>query len=79
MDKKELRAREVIETIISNHFETSEFTDKTRIAADFGADSLDGVEILMDIEDAFDIYIEDEEAASMSTVGELIKYVITRI
>jgi len=42
---------------------------------DLGADSLDTVEILMGIEDEFDLSIPEEEAQKISIVADAIKYV----
>ena len=41
---------------------------------DLGADSLDKVEFIMDVEKEFDISIPDEEAEKLQTVGEAIAY-----
>lgn len=46
---------------------------------DLGADSLDQVEALMAIEEEFAIEITDEEAESLSTFDELLKYVANRV
>lgn len=46
---------------------------------DLGADSLDQVEALMAIEEEFGIDITDEEAESLSTFNELLKYVANRV
>ncbi len=45
------------------------------IANDLGADSLDVVELLMSIEDEFDIEIPDEEIENIKTIGDLVKYI----
>ena len=42
---------------------------------DLGADSLDTVELVMALEEEFDIEIPDEDAEKITTVGEAIKYV----
>ena len=43
---------------------------------DLDADSLDLVELIMELEDQFDIKITDEEAQKISTVGEAVDYVM---
>jgi acyl carrier protein len=43
---------------------------------DLGADSLDLVELIMDMEDAFDISIPEEEAQKIQTIGDAIDYVM---
>ena len=47
----------------------------TDIMEDLGADSLDIVEMLMGIEDAFGIVIPDEDIEDIHTIGELCSYV----
>ncbi|MDE5867606.1 MAG: acyl carrier protein [Anaeroplasmataceae bacterium] len=42
---------------------------------DLGADSLDAVEIVMDIEDEFGIQIDDTKAESIATVSDLVSYI----
>lgn len=42
---------------------------------DLGADSLDAVEIVMDIEDEFGIQIDDTKAESITTIGDLVQYI----
>lgn len=45
---------------------------------DLGADSLDLVELVMELEDEFDIEIADEEAEKIATVGDVINYINSR-
>ncbi len=50
-------------------------TLETDIADDLGADSLDVVEMLMSIEDEFEIEIPDEKIESLKTVGQVVEYI----
>ncbi|HBT19163.1 MAG TPA: acyl carrier protein [Clostridiaceae bacterium] len=44
---------------------------------DLGADSLDIVEIVMALEEEFDIEISDDEAENAKTVGDVVNYLVT--
>ena len=46
---------------------------------DLGADSLDVVELVMELEDEFDMEISDEDAEKIATVGDAIKYIESKI
>ena len=50
-------------------------TMKARLAEDLNADSLDAVELMMSIEDAFGIEVPDEAAQDMKTVKSIVAYV----
>ncbi len=52
-----------------------EVTPEASFIDDLGADSLDTVELVMALEEEFDIEIPDEDAEKITTVGEAIKYV----
>ena len=55
--------------------EKEKVTLNTNIAADLGADSLDLVEILMSLEDEFNVSIPDEAIPGIVTVGDLVKFI----
>ena len=48
---------------------------ETSFVNDLGADSLDTVELVMELEEEFDINIPDDAAEKISTVGEAIDYI----
>ena len=48
---------------------------ETEFINDLGADSLDIVELVMELEDKFDIQIPDEEAEKIQSVGDAISYI----
>ncbi len=54
--------------------EESEVTMDASFTNDLGADSLDTVELIMEFEKEFNISIPDEQAESITTVGDAIKY-----
>jgi len=57
----------------------AEMKPESHILEDLGADSLDVVELVMAIEEAFDIEISDEDADTLQTVGDVEKYVTNRV
>ena len=50
-------------------------TESAAFVNDLGADSLDVVEFVMEVEKEFDITIPDEAAAKLVTVGDAVKYI----
>jgi acyl carrier protein len=59
--------------------ELDEVTDDASFIEDLGADSLDTVEMIMEIEDEFGIEIPDEDAEKIQTVGKAIEYVKKKV
>jgi len=59
--------------------EESAVTLETSLMKDLEADSLDAVEIIMAIEDEFEIEVPDEEAEKFQNVGDIVKYVEEKI
>ena len=55
--------------------EADEVTMQSNIAEDLGADSLDLVDMLMSIEDEFEVEIPDEEIENLKTVGDAVAYI----
>ncbi len=56
-----------------------EVTLKPSFVDDLGADSLDIVELVMTLEETFDIEIPDDEAEKMQTIGDAIGYLKERV
>ena len=48
-------------------------TEEKEIVKDLGADSLDVVEMLMNLEEAYSVTIPDEDAIKIKTVGDIVK------
>ena len=68
---------EKIRSIIAEQLSVDEssVTIETSLMKDLEADSLDAVEIIMAIEDEFDIEIPDEDAEKFQNIGDIVKYV----
>ncbi len=63
--------------IVCEHLAVNKETVKreTAFIEDIGADSLDIVELVMELEEEFDIQIPDDQAEKIKTVGEAIDYI----
>lgn len=70
-----------VKAIIIDKFavDENEVTLEANFTQDLGADSLDTVEFIMEIEKEFNIEVPDDEAEKITTVGECIKYIESRI
>jgi acyl carrier protein len=67
------RIREVLAERLS--VEEPDITEEANFQEDLGADSLDLVEMIMELEDQFGIKIPDEDAQQIQTVGQAVDYV----
>lgn len=67
----------MIEKIIAENLniEQGMIKDESNFVKDLGADSLNIVEVIMGIEEEFDIEIPDEDAEILHTVGDLKQYI----
>jgi acyl carrier protein len=54
-----------------------EVKEDSKFVEDLGADSLDVVELVMALEEKFDIEIPDSDAEAIATVGDALKYIET--
>lgn len=68
---------EQVKKIIIDELEIDEakITMEARLADDLGADSLDAVELVMNVEDTFNIKVSDDEAQKIKTVGDIVNYI----
>ncbi|MBI5622643.1 MAG: acyl carrier protein [Elusimicrobia bacterium] len=55
--------------------DATEVTPQAHFVNDLGADSLDTVELVMALEEEFDMEIPDEQAEKIQTVGQAIEYI----
>ncbi len=55
--------------------EADEVTMDANIQDDLGADSLDIVDLVMAVEDEFEVKIEDDVVEGMKTVGDIVKFI----
>jgi len=55
--------------------EEDKITEGASFMDDLGADSLDTVELIMEMEEEFGIEIPDEEAEKLATVGDAVSYI----
>lgn len=70
-----MNVEEKVKEVIAEklNVELSQVTDNASFANDLGADSLDTVEILMELEKQFDVRVPEEDTEKISTVGDAIK------
>ena len=70
---------EKVKEILADQLDTNadEMSMETRIVDDLGADSLDVVEMLMTVEDEFEIEIPDSVIEDLKTIGDVVEYIQT--
>lgn len=79
MEREELLKK--VKAIVADKLSISEdqVTEEASFIDDLGADSLDTVELVMALEDEFNLDIPDEEAEKLTTVGKAIDYVLAHL
>lgn len=71
---------EQVATLIANRFsvDPTTITRELTFQQDLGADSLDVVELVMELEDEFGIQISDEDAETITTIGDAVQYIVSQ-
>lgn len=73
---------EKVKNIIGNTLDIDDIesiTMETSIMNDLDADSLDAVEVMMALEDEFEIEIPDEDAEAFENIGDIVRYIQGKI
>jgi len=73
----EKRVKEII--VDRLEVNVSEVTSGAKLVDDLGADSLDLIELIMDLQNEYNIELSDEEAEKIITVGDAIEYIQTHV
>ena len=70
-------ALEKVKKLIAEQFDVEEddISEDSSITDDLGADSLDVVDLVMAIQDEFNIEIPEDEVENIKTVGDIVKYI----
>lgn len=79
MNKEEILVK--VKNVVAEKLNVGEdqVTIEAKFVEDLGADSLDQVELIMALEDEFDLKIPEEEAEKLSTVGTAIDYIVSKV
>ena len=66
-----------VKKIVAEHLgvEESKVTDTASFIDDLGADSLDTVELVMELEEAFEISVPDEDAEKLQCLSDVVAYI----
>ena len=76
-EEKEMSTLDTVKKVVVDQLSVDEklVTPEARFTDDLGADSLDTVELVMALEEEFDIEIPDSDAEKVVTVGDVVDYI----
>ncbi len=79
MTKEEILAK--VKSVVAEKLNVGEdqVTSDAKFVEDLGADSLDQVELVMALEDEFELKISEEEAEQLETVGAAVNYILSKL
>ena len=77
MDNLEARVKKIVAEQLG--VAEADIKNESSFVEDLGADSLDNVELVMALEEEFDLEIPDEDAEKMTTVADAIKYLESHV
>lgn len=79
MKKEEILSK--VKAVVAEKLNVGEdqVTEEAKFVEDLGADSLDQVELIMALEDEFELKIPEEEAEKLNTVGSAVEYVLKKV
>ena len=79
LDTKQLEVKLIKIVAEKLNIEEKNVTTASRFQEDLGADSLDIVELLMEIEEEFGVNISDDESERLRTVGDAVKFISAKL
>jgi acyl carrier protein len=72
---------EKIRDVVSKKFKVApeKVNLQTRLREDLNVDSLDAVELIMELEDTFKVKIADDEAQTLKTIGDIVNFLTPKV
>ena len=65
----------IASNVMMDEVDANSLSEVTNLQEDLNMDSLDAVEVVMALEDAFDVTIPDEDAEKFRTIGDIVAYI----
>ena len=65
----------IASNVMMDEVDANNLSEVTNLEEDLNMDSLDAVEVVMALEDAFDVTIPDEDAEKFRTIGDIVAYI----